>query len=67
MATINLTSALLDDNIGYTRLSLLIYTKNISIQFAISRVKNICITFEILRSKAEIMFIVAIFVKKEAL
>ena len=41
MATINIISVLLDDNIWYTRFSLLMHTRNISMHFAISRV-NIC-------------------------
>ena len=64
---------MLDANISYTRFSLLIHIRDISMHFAISRVNimYICITFVILRSKelnkAEIMFIVAIFVNKEVL
>ena len=61
---------MLDANISYTRFSLLIHIRDISMHFAISRVNimYICITFVILRSKelnkAKIMFIVAIFVKQ---
>ena len=53
MKELTLNQNMLDANISYTRFSLLIHIRDISMHFAISRVNimYICITFVILRSK----------------